>query len=84
VIEDYTEIFYISDKGDIPPIQCKLSLTGPKSMRIVNGPSFIFIDFYVPALTPRLNSAETSLQLSENITLSAVCRIYTDVNSKET
>jgi hypothetical protein len=35
-------------------------------MRKVDGLSLIFIDFYVPALTPRLNSTETSLQLSEN------------------
>jgi hypothetical protein len=36
------------------------------------------------SLTPRLNSTETSLQLSENTTLFAVCRIYTGVISKET
>jgi hypothetical protein len=38
-------------------------------MRKVDCLSLIFIDFYVPALTPRLNSTEPSLQLSENITL---------------
>jgi hypothetical protein len=68
------------DEGDIPSILCKMSLGGPKSMRKVNGLALIFIDFYVPARTPRLNITETSLQLSENITLFAVCRIY----SKET
>jgi hypothetical protein len=69
-------------EGDIPSIQCKMSLMGPKSMRKVDGLSLIFIDFYV---SPRLNSTETSLQLSENITLFAVCRIYlyTGVISKE-
>jgi hypothetical protein len=72
------------DKGDIPPIQCKMSLGGPNTMRKVDGSCFIFIDFYVPTLTPRLNSTETSLQLSENITLFAVCRMYTGVISKET
>jgi hypothetical protein len=51
-------------------------------MRQVEGPRLIFIDFYVPALTPRLNSTENSLQLSENITLA--CRIYTGVIRKET
>jgi hypothetical protein len=55
LIEDYTEIFYIIDKGDIPSIQCKMSLRGPKSVRKV------FIDFYVPALTPRLSNTQTSL-----------------------
>jgi hypothetical protein len=45
-------------------------------MRKVDDLSLIFIDFYVLAPTPRLNSTKTSLQLSENITLFAVCRIY--------
>jgi hypothetical protein len=53
-------------------------------MRKVDVLSLIFIDIYVPVHTPRLNSTETSLQLSENITLFAVCRIYTGVISKET
>jgi hypothetical protein len=83
-MEDYTEIFYMIDKGDIPSIQCKMSLGGPKSMRKVDDLSLIVIDFYVPAHTPRLNSTETSLQLSESITLFAVSRIYTSVISKET
>jgi hypothetical protein len=79
-----SKIFYMIDEGDIPSIQCKMSLRWPNSMRKVDGLSLIFIDFYVAAFTPRLNSTETSLQLSENITLFAVCRIYTDINSKET
>jgi hypothetical protein len=37
-------------------------------MRRVDDLSLIFIDIYVPALTPRLNSTETSLQRSENMT----------------
>jgi hypothetical protein len=36
-IEDYTQIFYIIDKGDIPSIQCKMSPRGPKSIRKVDG-----------------------------------------------
>jgi hypothetical protein len=72
------------DEGDIQSIQCKMSLRGPESMTKVDGLSLIFIDFYVSQLTPRLNSTETSLQLSENITLFAVCHIYTGVVSKET
>jgi hypothetical protein len=60
-----------------------MSLRGPKSMRKVDGLSLIFTDFYVPAPTPCLNSTKTSLQLSENITLFAVCRIYTGVIGKE-
>jgi hypothetical protein len=68
-IEDYTEIFYMTDKGDILSIQCKMNLWGPKSMRKVDGLSLIFFDLYVPVLTPDLSNTETSLQLSENITL---------------
>jgi hypothetical protein len=56
-------------------IHSKMNLKGPKSMRKVV--SLILIDFYVPGLTPRFNSTEASLQLSENIPLFAVCRIYT-------
>jgi hypothetical protein len=71
------------DDVDISSIQRKMSLWGPKSMRKVDGLSLIFIDFYVSAHTPRLNSTETSLQISENRTLFAVCRIYADVISKQ-
>jgi hypothetical protein len=74
----------MTDEGDILSIQCKMSLRGPKSMRQVGGLSLIFIDFYVLALTPHLNSTETSLQVSENITHFAVYRLYTGVISKET
>jgi hypothetical protein len=65
LIEDYTKIYYVIDKGDISFIQYKMSLGGPKSMRKVDGPILILIDFSVPAFTPRLSSTETSLQLSE-------------------
>jgi hypothetical protein len=34
LIEDYTEIFYVIDEGDIPSIQCKMSLRGPKFMTV--------------------------------------------------
>jgi hypothetical protein len=84
LIEDYTEILYVIDKGDIPSILCKMSLGGPKSVRKVDGWRLNLIHFYVPALIPRLISTETSLQLSENIAFFAVCRIYTGVISKET
>jgi hypothetical protein len=72
------------DEGDISSIQCKMSLRGPNSMRQADGLRLILIDFYVPALTSRINSNEISLQLSENITFFAVCRIYTSAISKET
>jgi hypothetical protein len=71
-------------KGDIPSIQCKMILGGLWSVRKVDGLSLTLIDFYFTALSPRLNSTETSLQLSETITLFAVCRIYTGVINKET
>jgi hypothetical protein len=39
-----------------------MRLKGPRSMRKIDGLSRIFIDFYVPVLTPHLNSSKTSLQ----------------------
>jgi hypothetical protein len=77
LIEDYTEIFYMIQEGDVPFVQCEVSLRGPKSMRDVDGPNLIFIDFNVPALELRINWIETALQLSENITLFAICGIHT-------
>jgi hypothetical protein len=44
----------------------------------------ILFDFYILALTPRINSSETSLQLSENITFFVACRIHTGVITKDT
>jgi hypothetical protein len=84
LIEDYTEIFHIIDGKDILAIQYKMSLRGPKSVRKVDSLNLIFIDFYVTAHTPHLNTSEISLQLSENTTLLAVYRIYTNVINKET
>jgi hypothetical protein len=81
---DYTLIFNMIDKGDILSIRRKMSLRRPKSMRKVDGLNLIFIDFYVLALKPRLNSTANSLQLSENITHFVFCRIYAGVISKET
>jgi hypothetical protein len=43
-----------------------------KSMRKVNDLSLILINFYVPVLTSRLSSTETSPLLSESITLFVV------------
>jgi hypothetical protein len=74
----------MTDKGDIPFIQCKMSHWGPKSKRKVDGLSLILIDFYVPELTSCLNSTEISLQLSENITLVAACHPHTGVINVET
>jgi hypothetical protein len=72
------------DEGDIPSIQCKIRHRGPKSMGKVDGLKLVLIDFYVAALSPRLNNTETSLQLSENINLIAVSCMYIGVISKET
>jgi hypothetical protein len=74
----------MTDKGDIPPIQCTTSLWVPFSTRKVDGLSLFFICFYVPEFTPLLNSTETSLQLSENTTLFAVVAyIYIGIINKE-
>jgi hypothetical protein len=40
-------------------------------MREVDCLSLVFIDFHVPALTPRLDCIKTALQLSEKIALLA-------------
>jgi hypothetical protein len=58
VIDDYNQIFYMIDKGNILSIHFKMSLRRPKSMRKADCLLFIFIDFYVPALTPPLNSTD--------------------------
>jgi hypothetical protein len=72
------------DEREVLFVLCRMNLRGSKSMRKSDDPSLIFINFYVPALTQSLNNTETSLQLSENITLFAVCRIYTGANIKNT
>jgi hypothetical protein len=53
-----------------------------KSVRKVDALCFILIALYVSALTSRVDSTETSLQLSENITHFVVCRRYTGVINK--
>jgi hypothetical protein len=45
--------YYMFHEGDVPPVQCEASLRWSKSRE--DGPSHIFVDFNVPALTPRLN-----------------------------
>jgi hypothetical protein len=75
LIKDHTEIFYIIYKRNVPSIQRKKRLRGSNSVREVDCLSLIFIDFYVPALTPRLYCIKTELQLSENKALLALCRI---------
>jgi hypothetical protein len=57
--ENYTEMLYMIDEGDVPSVQCNMNLNG--SVREIDGFSLIFIDVSIPALTPRLNSTETSL-----------------------
>jgi hypothetical protein len=75
----------VIDKGANSSIHCKMRLRGPKSMRKVDGLSPVFINFYVPALTPRHNNAETSLHLvSENITIFASYCIYAGFIMKQT
>jgi hypothetical protein len=44
-VEAYTEIFYTFDEDGILSPQCKMSLRRTKSMRKLDGPSLIFIDF---------------------------------------
>jgi hypothetical protein len=61
-------VCYMIHKEDVLSIQREMNLRWSKPMREVDGPNFIFIDFNVPALAPRLSWIQTALQLSENIT----------------
>jgi len=45
-IENYTEIFYICNKGNVPAFQCKMSLERSMSAGEVHGLSVIFITSY--------------------------------------
>jgi hypothetical protein len=67
-IKNYTEIFHVVYKGNDPSFQCKMSLDRSTLMEGIDGLSLIFIDVYVPVLTPRLHGSETALQISDNIT----------------
>jgi hypothetical protein len=62
---------------------CKMGLTWSTSTKEVDPLGLFHVYFNFPAPTPRLNSTETSLQLSENITLLAICRIQTGVIGKQ-
>jgi hypothetical protein len=55
----------MTDEGDIPSIEYKMSLRRTNSMRKVDDLSLIFIDFYVPALTPRLSSTDKGMVRSD-------------------
>jgi hypothetical protein len=73
----------VTNKGSLPSFLCKKNLDWYAWMGEVDGPSLIFFDFYVPALTPRLHWGETALQRSENITIFAICCIYTCIIGKK-
>jgi hypothetical protein len=45
LIEDYTEIFYMINEGDVPSVQCDMSLRCSKAMKNIYGRSFILIYF---------------------------------------
>jgi hypothetical protein len=60
-----------------------LPFSSPPTKKIGN-PSIIVINLYIPALKSSSNYTETSLQISENITPFAVCRIYTGVIARDT
>jgi hypothetical protein len=66
-MENYTEVFYMIYKRDVPPFICKMSLDWSTAIGETDGMSLTFTDFYVPLLTTRLHCSETALQLSDNI-----------------
>jgi len=49
----------------------------------VDGLSLTLIDLYVPTLTLRLQRGDTALNFSQNLTLFAICCIYTCIIGKE-
>jgi hypothetical protein len=55
LVEDYTEVFYMIHKGDIPSVQRENNLRWSKPMREVDGLGFIFIYFNISALAQLLN-----------------------------
>jgi hypothetical protein len=50
-IEDDTEILYTIYKWNVPSIQRKKRIRRSSSMREVDRPHFVFIDFHIPAIT---------------------------------
>jgi len=67
----------MNDKWDVPAFQCKMSLNRSTAMREIDDLCFILIEFHVPMLKPWIHWSEAALKISENITLYAVCGIYT-------
>jgi hypothetical protein len=55
LVEDYTEIFYMTREGDAPSVQYEMNFRWSKSIREIEGPSFILINFNIPALAPGIN-----------------------------
>jgi hypothetical protein len=51
-LSNITQIFYIIYKSNIPFVQCNNRLRRSNSMIEVERPSPVFIDIYVPVLTP--------------------------------
>jgi hypothetical protein len=74
------KILHDSGRGYVPSVQREASLSWSKSVREVDGPSVISINFNVPVITPRLNKTETALQLSEDIALYMIRGIHTSTN----
>jgi hypothetical protein len=61
LIEDYAKIFCPIYKRNISSIQCKMGLRRSTTARKINPLSVIFINFNIPAFTPELYLAETTL-----------------------
>jgi hypothetical protein len=74
-IENYIEIFCTIYKWNVSSVQYEVRLRRSTTTREVEPPSLILIYFNIPALTPSLHWAETSLEFSNNEALLAVCRI---------
>jgi len=60
-VKNYTKIFYVVCKGNMPSFQCKTSFDFCTPIGEVNDLRLLFINLNVPALTLRLHCGETAL-----------------------
>jgi hypothetical protein len=71
LVKHYSGEFYVIYEGNVTSVLCEMNLRWSKSIREVDGPSFILIDFNIPALSPRLSSTQSPLKLQSQSHFSA-------------